>query len=116
MSEINEEAVYEFQFVQFLIPLISYLRLFFVSSLQLTAAVGEVTIEQPKSHYKSFTRPVEVSNDEFGHVIEVYNFPSDLKTCDLAAAFSPWKNGGFEIKWVDDTHCLAVFSSSLVGE
>ncbi|XP_043269895.1 uncharacterized protein [Venturia canescens] len=82
---------------------------------ELTAAVGEVTIEQPKNDYKAFSRPVEVSSDEFGHVIEIYNFPSDFKTCDLAAVFSPWKNGGFELKWVDDTHCLGVFSSPLVA-
>ncbi|XP_008545802.1 R3H and coiled-coil domain-containing protein 1 [Microplitis demolitor] len=82
---------------------------------ELTAAVGEVTIEQPKNDYKAFSRPVEVSNDEFGHVIEIYNFPSDFKTSDLATVFSPFKNGGFELKWVDDTHCLGVFSSPLVA-
>lgn len=82
---------------------------------ELTAAVGEVTIEQPKNEYKS-NRHIEVSSDEFGHVIEIYNFPSDFKTSDLATVFSPWKNGGFELKWVDDTHCLGVFSSPVVGK
>ncbi|KAG8038594.1 hypothetical protein G9C98_006290 [Cotesia typhae] len=82
---------------------------------ELTEAVGEVTIEQPKSDYKAFSRPVEISNDEFGHVVEIYNFPSDFKTSDLATVFSPFKNGGFELKWVDDTHCLGVFSSPLVA-
>ncbi|XP_011300151.1 R3H and coiled-coil domain-containing protein 1 isoform X2 [Fopius arisanus] len=82
---------------------------------ELTAAVGEVTIEQPKNDYKAFSRPVEVSSDEFAHVVEIYNFPSDFKTSDLAAVFSTFKNGGFELRWVDDTHCLGVFSSPLVA-
>ncbi|XP_015512420.2 uncharacterized protein LOC107218897 isoform X2 [Neodiprion lecontei] len=83
---------------------------------ELTTTVGEVTIEKPKSDYRAYSKaPVEVSNDEFAHVVEIYNFPSDFKTSDLAAVFSPFKNGGFELKWVDDTHCLGVFSSPLIA-
>ncbi|XP_076631597.1 uncharacterized protein LOC143346880 isoform X2 [Colletes latitarsis] len=82
---------------------------------ELTSAVGDVMIEQPKSDYKSFTKHIEVSSDEFAHVVEIYNFPSEFKTSDLAAVFSSFKNGGFELKWVDDTHCLGVFSSPLVA-
>lgn len=73
-------------------------------------------IEQPKNDYKAYTKHIEVSSDEFAHVVEIYNFPSEFKTSDLAAVFSPFKNGGFELKWVDDTHCLGVFSSPLVGK
>lgn len=72
-------------------------------------------IEQPKNDYKAYSKQVEVSSDEFAHVVEIYNFPSEFKTSDLAAVFSSFKNGGFELKWVDDTHCLGVFSSPLVG-
>nr|XP_031843204.1 R3H and coiled-coil domain-containing protein 1 isoform X1 [Nomia melanderi] len=82
---------------------------------ELTTAVGDVMIEQPKSDYKAYTKHIEVSSDEFAHVVEIYNFPSEFKTSDLAAVFSPFKNGGFELKWVDDTHCLGVFSSPLVA-
>ncbi|XP_039314573.1 coiled-coil domain-containing protein R3HCC1L isoform X2 [Solenopsis invicta] len=82
---------------------------------ELTSAVGEVVIEQPKNDYKAYTKQIEVSSDEFAHVIEIYNFPSEFKTSDLAAIFSSFKNGGFELKWVDDTHCLGVFSSPLVA-
>ncbi|KAM0730668.1 Coiled-coil domain-containing protein R3HCC1L [Formica fusca] len=82
---------------------------------ELTSAVGEVTIEQPKNDYKAYSKQVEVSSDEFAHVVEIYNFPSEFKTSDLAAVFSSFKNGGFELKWVDDTHCLGVFSSPLVA-
>lgn len=72
-------------------------------------------IEQPKNDYKAYSKQIEVSSDEFAHVVEIYNFPSEFKTSDLAAVFSSFKNGGFELKWVDDTHCLGVFSSPLVG-
>ncbi|XP_043466509.1 coiled-coil domain-containing protein R3HCC1L isoform X2 [Leptopilina heterotoma] len=82
---------------------------------ELTTAVGEVTIEQPKNSYKTYTKTIEVSSDEYAHVLEIYNFPSNFKTCDLVAVFSPFKSGGFELKWVDDTHCLGVFSSPLVA-
>ncbi|KOC59860.1 R3H and coiled-coil domain-containing protein 1-like [Habropoda laboriosa] len=78
-------------------------------------SVGDVMIEQPKNDYKPYTKHIEVSSDEFAHVVEIYNFPSEFKTSDLAAVFSPFKNGGFELKWVDDTHCLGVFSSPLVA-
>lgn len=88
----------------------------FGNYFQLSSAVGEVTIEQPKNSYKSYTKTIEVSSDEYAHVLEIYNFPSNFKTCDLVAVFSPFKSGGFELKWVDDTHCLGVFSSPLVGK
>ncbi|KYN00220.1 PREDICTED: coiled-coil domain-containing protein R3HCC1L [Cyphomyrmex costatus] len=82
---------------------------------ELTSAVGEVVIEQPKNDYKAYSKQIEVSSDEFAHVVEIYNFPSEFKTSDLAAVFSSFKNGGFELKWVDDTHCLGVFSSPFVA-
>jgi hypothetical protein len=56
------------------------------------------------------------ADDEFSHVLEIYNFPAEFKTNDLCAVFSPYMKGGFEIKWVDDTHALGVFSSSVVGK
>lgn len=30
--------------------------------------------------------------------------------------FAQYRGSGFDIKWVDDTHALAVFSSSRIGE
>jgi hypothetical protein len=89
--------------------------------LQLTNAVGSVTIEKPQSDYHAYQSRIELmmsgaANDEFSHVLEIYNFPAEFKTHDLYAVFSPYMKGGFEIKWVDDTHALGVFSSSLVGK
>lgn len=39
----------------------------------------------------------------------------EFKTQDLMMLFSAYKESGFDIKWVDDTHALAVFSSSKIG-
>lgn len=85
---------------------------------EITATVGKVTITKPKSDYKAYQSPVPINLDaeEFPHVLEISNFPVEFKTPDLMMLFSQYKETGFDIKWVDDTHALAVFSSSKVGE
>lgn len=85
---------------------------------EITASVGKVTITKPKSDYKSYQSPAPINLDaeEFPHVLEISNFPVEFKTPDLMMLFSQYKETGFDIKWVDDTHALAVFSSSKVGE
>lgn len=81
---------------------------------QLTTAVGQVAIETPKTSYEDYKhRNLE---DEFPHVVEIYNFPPEFKTPDLVMVFSDFKNSGFEIKWVDDTHALGVFSNAAIGK
>lgn len=83
---------------------------------ELTASVGKVKIEMPKMDYSAFLTKQSILNDEeFPHVLEVSNFPVEFKNQDLLMVFSQYKESGFEIKWVDDTHALAVFSSSQVA-
>ena len=40
-----------------------------------------------------------------------------MKTRDIQAAFAEWENanGGFKIKWIDDTSLLIVFADATVG-
>lgn len=88
---------------------------------ELTTTVGKVHISKPKNCYDQYqTRGQQLFNgpydETFGHVVEVYDFPSEFKTNDLFALFSEYKDTGFEIKWVDDTHALIVFSSAKIGE
>lgn len=83
---------------------------------EITASVGKVTITKPKSDYKSYQDPVNLEDEEFPHVLEVSNFPIEFKTQDLMQIFSEYKDTGFDIKWVDDTHALVVFSSSKIGK
>lgn len=83
---------------------------------QLSTAVGQVAIENPKSNYDEYkTKSLDMIADEFPHVIEIYNFPPEFQLQDLMMVFSQFKNSGFEIKWVDDTHALGIFSSSKIG-
>uniref|UniRef100_A0A8C7WU30 R3H domain and coiled-coil containing 1 n=1 Tax=Oryzias sinensis TaxID=183150 RepID=A0A8C7WU30_9TELE len=53
-------------------------------------------------------------SDHFHHVIEIYDFPVAFQTQDLLNAFTDYRWG--QIKWVDDTHALGVFSSEDAGE
>jgi hypothetical protein len=45
-------------------------------------------------------------------------FPQELKTKDINVAFSEWEsmNGGFKIKWIDDTSLYIVFQDAAIGE
>lgn len=84
---------------------------------EISAAVGKVSIAKPKSDYKeTHQQTVNLEDEEFPHVLEVSNFPVEFKTPDLLMVFSEYKEAGFDIKWVDDTHALAVFSSSKCGK
>lgn len=51
-------------------------------------------------------------------ILSLTGFPKELKTRDIQAAFSEWEiaNGGFKIKWIDDTSLLVVFQDATVGE
>jgi hypothetical protein len=50
-------------------------------------------------------------------ILSLTGFPKDLKTKDIQSAFSEWENvnGGFKIKWRDDTSLLIVFQDARVG-
>lgn len=82
---------------------------------QLSGAVGQVAIVKPKSNYDEYkTKSLDSVADEFPHVVEIYNFPPEFQLQDLMLVFSQFKNSGFEIKWVDDTHALGIFASSKI--
>lgn len=49
-----------------------------------------------------------------GHVLELYGFPGEFQTRDLMA-FLAGVGGTPEIRWVDDGHALAVFSSGIAA-
>jgi hypothetical protein len=51
-------------------------------------------------------------------ILSLTGFPKELKTRDIQLAFSEWENanGGFKIKWIDDTSLLVVFSDPTVGQ
>lgn len=51
-------------------------------------------------------------------ILALSGFPSELKTRDIQAAFVDWENvnGGFKIKWRDDTSLLIVFADAATAK
>jgi len=51
-------------------------------------------------------------------ILSLTGFPKELKTRDIQLAFSEWENanGGFKIKWIDDTSLLVVFTDPTVAK
>ncbi|XP_057276812.1 R3H and coiled-coil domain-containing protein 1 [Pezoporus wallicus] len=72
--------------------------------------VKSVSIEKISLDCSSY-RDAQVSEGDFGHVTEIYDFSPSLKTEDLVEMFSDFHESGFKIQWVDDTHALGIFSS-----
>ncbi|KAI0323095.1 hypothetical protein OF83DRAFT_1048215 [Amylostereum chailletii] len=51
-------------------------------------------------------------------ILSLTGFSKDLKTRDIQTAFLDWENvnGGFKIKWLDDTSLLIVFADATVAK
>ncbi|KAF9502157.1 hypothetical protein BDN71DRAFT_1485481 [Pleurotus eryngii] len=51
-------------------------------------------------------------------ILSLTGFPKELKTKDIQTAFSDWEgvNGGFKIKWKDDTSLYIVFQDATVAK
>ncbi|XP_005407713.1 PREDICTED: coiled-coil domain-containing protein R3HCC1L [Chinchilla lanigera] len=74
------------------------------------------SIQEPRFDYYNHKTPdIDLSECEFPHVIEIYDFPQEFRTEDLLRVFCSYQKKGFDIKWVDDTHALGVFSSPITA-
>ncbi|XP_036994872.2 coiled-coil domain-containing protein R3HCC1L isoform X2 [Artibeus jamaicensis] len=72
------------------------------------------SIQEPRfDYYNNEVPDIDLSDCEFPHVIEIYDFPQEFRTEDLLRVFCSYQKKGFDIKWVDDTHALGVFSSPI---
>jgi len=51
-------------------------------------------------------------------ILLVSGFPKELRTKDINQAFSDWENlqGGFKIKWIDDTSLYIIFQDPTVAK
>ncbi|NXS53819.1 R3HCL protein, partial [Brachypteracias leptosomus] len=67
------------------------------------------------NYYGAEPAALDLSDAELPHVIEIYDFPSDFRTEDLLRVFCSYQKKGFDIKWVDDTHALGIFSSPITA-
>ena len=69
--------------------------------------------DEKKIDYLKFEPNENLNLDEYGHVIEIYDFPIFYKNENILNAFKDCLgHQELEIKWVDDTHCLGVFSNA----
>ncbi|XP_030841636.1 R3H and coiled-coil domain-containing protein 1, partial [Strongylocentrotus purpuratus] len=84
---------------------------------EITDAVGgiSVSVKKPAHDYHNFSPKDTTDYSKLEHVIEAYDFPADFKMEDLVMTFSAFNNKGFDVKWVDDTHALIVFTTPQVA-
>uniref|UniRef100_A0A3Q1H7R1 R3H domain and coiled-coil containing 1-like n=1 Tax=Acanthochromis polyacanthus TaxID=80966 RepID=A0A3Q1H7R1_9TELE len=77
------------------------------------------SIQEPRFDYYNMDRDddddVDLTDDELSHIVEIYDFPTEFKTEDLLKLFQCYQRG-FDIKWIDDTHALGLFSSPIARE
>ncbi|XP_066476709.1 coiled-coil domain-containing protein R3HCC1L [Tiliqua scincoides] len=66
-------------------------------------------------YYNCSLADLNLSDSELPHVIEIYDFPPEFRTEDLLRVFCSYLKKGFDIKWVDDTHALGIFSSPITA-
>ncbi|KAL9983610.1 hypothetical protein ACROYT_G005806 [Oculina patagonica] len=89
----------------------------YLEELSRLTGISNPEVHKTQYDYYSFKpKDIELDDEEFGHILEIYNFSSELTTQDLMQALSSFRSKGFDIKWVDDTHALAVFASRLAAQ
>lgn len=74
-------------------------------------------IDEKVIDYSKFEPHSEsLDNDEFAHILEISDFPVEFKNENI---FSSIKeiigHTNFDLKWVDDTHCLGVFANASIA-
>ncbi|XP_058236714.1 coiled-coil domain-containing protein R3HCC1L isoform X2 [Hemibagrus wyckioides] len=86
---------------------------------QKTGQRNKASVQEPRFDYYNWTpedeEEVELREDELSHIVEIYDFPTEFKTEDLIRAFCSYQQKGFDIKWIDDTHALGLFSSPIAA-
>lgn len=77
------------------------------------------SIQEPRFDYYNMDRDddedIDLTDDEISHIVEIYDFPSEFKTEDLLKLFQCYQQRGFDIKWIDETHALGLFSSPIAA-
>ncbi|XP_070683641.1 coiled-coil domain-containing protein R3HCC1L [Pempheris klunzingeri] len=77
------------------------------------------SIQEPRFDYYNMNRDddddIDLTEDEVAHIVEIYDFPAEFKTEDLLKLFQCYQQRGFDIKWIDDSHALGLFSSPIAA-
>lgn len=86
---------------------------------ELSIQEGKKSIQEARFDYYSMDRDcgddIDLRDDELSHIVEIYDFPTEFKTEDLLKLFHTNQQKGLDIKWIDDTHVLGLFSSPLAA-
>ncbi|KAI8812585.1 hypothetical protein BJ742DRAFT_768192 [Cladochytrium replicatum] len=86
-------------------------------SAKLEAKIPKPSNGQSKSPKKPPNhKPPDVSEDIETTAIEVYGFPETFKTHDIQNMYKEHESTGFKIKWIDDTSCLVIFTTSSIAK
>ncbi|XP_047221598.1 coiled-coil domain-containing protein R3HCC1L [Girardinichthys multiradiatus] len=77
------------------------------------------SLQEPRFDYYNMEmddeEDIDLTEDELSHIVEIYDFPTEFKTEDLLKLFQCYQQRGFDIKWIDDTHVLGLFSSPIAA-
>lgn len=90
-----------------------------LEELAVKEGIKRKSIQESRFDYYNMDRDedddFDLREDELSHIIEIYDFPPDFKTEDLLRFFQSYQQRGFDIKWIDDTHALGLFSSPIAA-
>lgn len=90
-----------------------------MEELALSEGRKKKSIQEPRFDYYNMDvdeeEDVDLTDDELSHIVEIYDFPTEFKTEDLLRLFQCYQQRGFDIKWIDDTHALGLFSSPIAA-
>ncbi|XP_070802123.1 coiled-coil domain-containing protein R3HCC1L isoform X1 [Pituophis catenifer annectens] len=82
-----------------------------------TCTLRGTRLQEPHFDYYNYSpADQDMSDSELPHVIEIYDFPPEFRTEDLLCVFCHYQKKGFDIKWIDDTHALGIFSSPITAQ
>ncbi|GFY75914.1 coiled-coil domain-containing protein R3HCC1L [Trichonephila inaurata madagascariensis] len=82
---------------------------------ELNIVTGQIKIHTSKSNYSEYQPVSDNVPEEYENIVELYNFPKEFSTQDLVSALSMFQQSCYCIKWVDDCHALAVFTSPSIA-
>ncbi|XP_019744876.1 coiled-coil domain-containing protein R3HCC1L [Hippocampus comes] len=90
-----------------------------LEELSLSEGGKKTSIQDARFDYYNMQRfdddDMDQSEDDLSHMIEIYDIPPEFKTEDLLKLFQGYQQRGFDIKWIDDSHALGLFSSPTVA-
>ncbi|KAF7656669.1 hypothetical protein LDENG_00037730 [Lucifuga dentata] len=96
-----------------------YLHPHLLEELAVKEGKKKTSVQEPRFDYYNMDKDedddCDLREDELSHIIEIYDFPPNFKTEDLLRFFQSYQQKGFDIKWIDDSHALGLFSSPIAA-